>query len=95
MAWFRRKRVSPPLHVSIQTRDANPVGVLGFAYDTAYFTPAPITGTGVNAGSYVQEAGMQVPVYQTSTLQQYGGLFSGVFAAQPLQSEDYVLGAGQ
>lgn len=90
---FWRKRVSPPLHVSIQTRDGNPVGALSFAYDTSFFTPSPITGTGVNTGSYVQEAGTQIPVYQQGTVLGYGGLFTGTFAMQPLAHEDYVLGA--
>lgn len=90
--WFR-KRLSPPLYVSVQTRDANPVGVLGFAFDTPYFTPVPITGTGINTGGYVQESGVQMPVYQQGTMMGYGGLFAGTYALAPLTNEDYVLGA--
>lgn len=87
---FIRKRVRPPLFISKQTRDANPVGALSFAFDTPYFTPSPVTGSGINAGSYRQEGGHVIGQAQNGVQLSYGGLYTGTYALQPLRAENYV-----
>lgn len=89
---FGRKRQQAPLHISVQTRDANPTGTLGFAYVSPYAVPNPWIGTGTIAGSYVQEAGQQLHQGQGFIDSQLGGLVTGVLAQQPLTDEDYVKG---
>ena len=87
-----RKRQRAPLFISIQTRPAEAVGAHSFAFSTPYFTPVPLLGSGVAAGSYGAESGRQLVQMQNGTEQGYGGLFSGVYAAQNLVKKDYVTG---
>ena len=85
-----KKRLRPPLFFSSQTRSAQADGVLGFAFYTPYFTPSPILGTGTFTGSYNAEEGRQLMQAQNGVQLDYGGLFSGTFAAQNLVKESYL-----
>ena len=89
---FWGKRVSPPLYVSLQTRSAEAIGALSFAFQTPWRTPAPLTGTGVYCGSFQQEAGHQIVQLQNGAALGYGGLFTGTYAQQPLVDTDYLTG---
>lgn len=88
---FWRKRIRPPISVSLQTPNAVPVGALSYAYWTPYRTPAPLLGTGVPVGSYIQEQGRTYYQPPVTYLYGLGGVFTGVFAQQPLSDPDYVL----
>ena len=86
----KRGRLRPPLFFSAQTRPAEAVGTMGFAFYTPYFTPSPLLGTGVFTGSYNGEEGRQLTVQQVGQQLSYGGLFSGTLAYQPLSAESYL-----
>ena len=84
-----------PLFASVQTRDSNPIGALGFAFVTWWRTPAPRVGTGVLSGSLRAEGGRQSYQPQGVETQGLGGIVTGTTAMQSLSGHDYVRHGGE